>query len=114
MHPSLLHFVKALGYNFIRCSWRSTVADKYQKLHYASSIDPGIYESSNFLDHLITFNRLKCLWSKKYYLLSEIFWVCLQRDGCGCRWNRQMRTAISGQKAAAERSERLIGKPLKE
>lgn len=51
---------------------------------------------------------------QEYYLLSEIFWVCLQRDGCGCRWTRQMRTAVNGHKAAVETSARLIGKPLKE
>lgn len=114
MHPSLLHFVKALGYNFIRCSWRSTVADKYQRSHYALSTDPGIYDSSNFLDHLITFNWLKCLWSKNIIYCQEVFWVCLQRYGWGCRWNRQMRTAINGHKVAVERSAQLIGKPLKE
>lgn len=78
MHPSLLHFFKALGCIFVRCSWRSTVAEKYQRLHHASSTVPGIYESSNFLDHLITFNWLKCLWSKNII-------YCQRFSGSVCR-----------------------------
>lgn len=112
MHPSLLHFVKALGYNFIRCSWR--VADKYQRLHYALSTDPGIYDSSNFLDHLITFNWLKCLWSKNIIYCQRFSEsVCREMavaaDGIG-RWEQlsmDIKLQLKGQL-------RLIGKPLKE
>lgn len=40
--------------------------------------------------------------------------VCRETVVAAVAAHRQMRTAISGQKAAVERSERLIGKLLKE
>lgn len=84
---------------------------------------PGIYEGSSFLDHLDTFNGFTCLWSKNaiYYQRSSGF-VCREKatdtdNLCIFRLCFEQvdekRTAINGHKAAAERSARLTGKPLR-